>query len=156
MQRVNCYVRIPTRCMRRLYVGVHWIAVAREGFTTPLLHSHCWPPPRCHIRTVGIRTVDPFALVSFALLASHWCRSHCCLSHCCRDTLESEGSEKEGRNARWGTSRASRASKLGSKESHPPKKTSDEKKLDDPAIFRCENIENLRSHTHTHRSGELI
>ena len=53
-----------TRCLRRWYVGVNWITMAREGFTTPccirdlpcyclpLLHAGLWPPvlqqPPCH------------------------------------------------------------------------------------------------------------
>ena len=65
-----------------------------------------------------------------------------------RRSLECEGSGKGGRYARWATSRAIRASKIGSKESHPPKKTSEQKKPDDSATFRCENIEKPRSHTH--------
>ena len=72
-----------------------------------------------------------------------------------RRSLECEGSEKEGRNARWGTSRASRASKLGSKESHHPRKITEQKKPDDSATFRRENIEKPRSHTHTHKISEL-
>ena len=72
-----------------------------------------------------------------------------------RRSLECDGSGKGGRYARWATSRAIRASKLGSKESYPPKKMSEQKKPDVSATFRGENIEKPRSRTHTHTHTRL-
>ena len=63
---------------------------------------------------------------------------------------------KEGRNAGRGTSRASRASRVGLKETHPPREVTERKKQDDRGLFRGEIIENPRSHTQTHKISELI
>ena len=76
------------------------------------------------------------SVVIFRTLAKEWCRSAAdnvpkskadpVRSN--RRSLEVEGSGKGGRNASCGTSRAIRAPKIGSKESHPPKKMSEQGK----------------------------